>query len=128
MINDNVVEQKSFNFAVRIVNLYRHLLSEFKEYTISKQILRSGTSIGANVAEAIQAQSRPDFVSKLNIALKESTETKYWLKLMKATGYLTDKEYNSLFDDCTEIEKLLTTIIKTTKKNSTKDLKRKLTD
>ena len=128
MINDNVVEQKSFNFAVRIVNLYRHLLSEFKEYTISKQILRSGTSIGANVAEAIQAQSRPDFVSKLNIALKESTETKYWLKLMKATGYLTEKEYNSLFDDCTEIEKILTTIIKTTKKNSTKDLKRKLTD
>ncbi len=128
MINDNVVEQKSFNFAIRIVNLYRHLLSEFKEYTISKQILRSGTSIGANVAEAIQAQSRPDFVSKLNIALKESTETKYWLKLMKATGYLTDKEYYSLFDDCTEIEKILTTIIKTTKKNSTKDLKRKITD
>ena len=128
MINDNVVEQKSFNFAIRIVNLYRHLLSEFKEYTISKQILRSGTSIGANVAEAIQAQSRPDFVSKLNIALKESTETKYWLKLMKATGYLTEKEYYSLFDDCTEIEKILTTIIKTTKKNSTKDLKRKITD
>ena len=88
-----------------------------KEYTLSKQLLRSGTSIGANVAEAQQAQSRPDFVSKLNIALKEAVETSYWLRLLRATDYLTQAEFQSILFDCTELEKLLTAIIKQLKNN-----------
>ena len=87
---ENIVETKSFDFAVRIVNLYEYLTDIKKEYVLSKQLLRSGTSIGANVAEAEQAQSRPDFVSKMNIALKETSETKYWIKLLKATDFLSE--------------------------------------
>jgi len=94
------------------VKLYKHLCAEKKEYTLSKQLLRSGTSIGANVAEAQQAQSRADFLSKLNIALKETSETKYWLRLLQATDYLTEKEAASMLRDCTELEKLLVSIIK----------------
>ena len=112
---ENVIEIKSFNFAVRIVNLYKHLTDTKKEYVLSKQLLRSGTSIGANVAEAEQAQSKPDFVSKMNIALKETSETKYWIKLLKATEFLSEKESNSLLADCVELEKLLVSIIKSSK-------------
>ena len=112
---ENVIEIKSFNFAVRIVNLYKHLTDTNKEYVLSKQLLRSGTSIGANVAEAEQAQSKPDFVSKMNIALKETSETKYWIKLLKATEFLSEKESNSLLADCVELEKLLVSIIKSSK-------------
>ena len=112
---DNVIECKSFQFAIRIVNLYKSLCSEKKEYTISKQMLRSGTSIGANIAEAQQAQSRPDFISKLSIALKETSETKYWLRLLNATEYLSETEFDSVFSDCTELEKLLVSIIRTSK-------------
>lgn len=112
---DSIIEQKSFQFAIRIVKLCKHLRSSKKEYTLSKQLLRSGTSIGANVAEAQQAQSKADFVSKLSISLKETTETKYWIKLLKATDYLSETEYGSIFSDCVEIEKILVTIIKTTK-------------
>ena len=112
---ENVIEIKSFNFAVRIVNLYKHLTVTKKEYVLSKQLLRSGTSIGANVAEAEQAQSKPDFVSKMNIALKETSETKYWIKLLKATEFLSEKESNSLLADCVELEKLLVSIIKSSK-------------
>ena len=108
----NLIVDKSFQFAVRIVKLYKHLCSERKEFTLSKQLLRSGTSIGANVTESQQAQSRADFLSKLNIALKETSETKYWLKLLQATDYLTEKEANSMLLDCTELEKLLVSIIK----------------
>ena len=82
---------------------------------MSKQLLRCGTSIGANVAEAEQAQSKADFISKMNIALKETAETKYWLKLLKATDYLTDKEFDSILNDCIEIEKILSAIIKSAK-------------
>jgi four helix bundle protein len=82
---------------------------------MSKQLLRSGTSIGANVRESINAQSRPDFISKLSIALKEADETDYWLELLLATGYLNDKEYQSIQDECTEIIKMLTSIIKSSK-------------
>ena len=89
---ENVIETKSFNFAVRIVNLYKYLTDAKKECVLSKQLLRSGTSIGANVAEAEQAQSKPDFVSKMNIALKETSETKYWIKLLGATDFLSEKE------------------------------------
>ena len=112
---ENVIEIKSFNFAVRIVNLYKHLTDTNKEYVLSKQLLRSGTSIGANVAEAEQAQSKPDFVSKMNIALKETSETKYWIKLLKATEFLSEKESKSLLADCVELEKLLVSIIKSSK-------------
>ena len=112
---ENAVELKSFQFAVRIVKLCKHLQGTKKEYTLSKQLLRSGTSIGANIAEAQQAQSRPDFISKLSIALKEAVETSYWLRLLQATDYLTQMEFQSIFSDCTELEKLLTAIIKTTK-------------
>ena len=112
---ENAIEAKSFRFAVRIVKLCKYLRDTKNEYILSKQLLRSGTSIGANIAESQQAQSRPDFVSKLNIALKEATETNYWLRLLHATDYLTNIEFNSLSSDCLELEKLLTAIIKTTK-------------
>lgn len=112
---NNIIETKSFNFAIRIVNLYKHLTTEKKEYILSKQLLRSGTSIGANVAEAEQAQSRADFVSKMNISLKEVSETKYWIKLLQATEYLSDKEGNSILSDSVELEKILVSIIKTSK-------------
>ncbi len=112
---ENVIEIKSFDFAVRIINLYKYLTAIKKEYVLSKQLLRSGTSVGANVAEAEQAQSRPDFVSKMNIALKETSETKYWIKLLKATDFLSEKESSSLLSDCVELEKLLVSIIKSSK-------------
>ena len=112
---EKAIQTKSFNFAVRIVNLCKYLQTTQKEYVLTKQLLRCGTSIGANVAEAQQAQSRPDFVSKLNIALKESYETDYWLRLMEATQILTPEEYTSIISDCHELEKLLISIIKTTK-------------
>ena len=113
--NSNPIAEKSFHFAIRTVNLYRYLCTEKQEYVLSKQLLRSGTSIGANVAEAQQPQSRNDFISKLSIALKETTESKYWLRLLSATHYLSEKESVSMLQDCTELEKLLTTIIKSAK-------------
>ena len=112
---DITVEQKSFQFAVRIVRLYKYLRSVKKEFVLAKQLLRSGTSIGANVAEAQQAQSRADFISKMNIALKETAETNYWLRLLHATEYLNDQEFQSVFEDCNEVGKMLTAIIKSTK-------------
>ena len=112
---DSIIAEKSFQFAVRIVKLCKHLRSSKKEYTLSKQLLRSGTSIGANVAEAQQAQSKPDFISKLSIALKETTETKYWLKLLRATEYLSECEFQSIFADSVEVEKILVSIIKSSK-------------
>lgn len=111
---ENVIESKSFAFAIRIVNLYKFLLTK-NEYVLSKQILRSGTSIGANIAEAEQAQSRSDFVSKMNIALKELSETKYWLKLLHATDYISKEEKTSILNDCIEIEKILVSIIKSSR-------------
>ena len=113
---DNVIESKTFDFAIRIVNLYKYLCDQKKEYVLSKQVLRSGTSIGANVAEAQQAQSRLDFISKMSVALKETTETKYWLKLLNATAYLNDNEVKTILSDCIEIEKILTSILKSCKK------------
>ena len=111
----NIIEEKSFAFAVRIVNLCRHLNETKKEFILSKQLLRSGTSIGANVAEAEQAQSKPDFISKMNIALKEASETKYWIKLLSSTKYLSEAESISILNDCVELEKILVSIIKSTK-------------
>ena len=98
-IMSNSIQEKSFRFAVRIVKLCRYLQTEKKEYVLSKQLLRSGTSIGANVSESQQAQSRPDFVSKLSIALKETSETEYWLRLLYATDYLSDRYFESIRGD-----------------------------
>ena len=114
---DSILEQKSFQFAIRIVKLCKYLRSTKKEYTLSKQLLRSGTSIGANIAEAQQAQSKADFVAKLSIALKETTEAKYWIRLMSATGYLSEQEYRSIVSDCVELEKMLVASVKTSKEN-----------
>ena len=116
---DNPIVDKSFQFAIRVVNLYKHLCNEKHEYVLSKQLLRSGTSIGANVSEAQQPQSDNDFIAKLSIALKETTETKYWLRLLAATDYLTDREAKSMLSDCSELEKILTAIIKTTRTRKT---------
>ena len=109
------VQEKSFHFAVRIVNLCRYLRDEQREHILSKQLLRSGTSIGANVTEAQQAQSKPDFTHKMNIALKEAYETNYWLRLLYATNYLNTKEYESIIADCVELERLLVAIVKAAK-------------
>ena len=109
------IQEKSRDYAIRIINCYKFLTEEKKEFVMSKQLLRAGTSIGANTRESKNAQSKPDFLSKLNVALKEADETEYWLDLLHATDYLDDKIYNSLNNDCVEIIKMLTAIIKTLK-------------
>jgi four helix bundle protein len=111
----NVVKEKSFAFAVRVVNLYSFLCKEKKEFVLSKQLLRSGTAIGASVREAERAESKADFVHKLSIALKESNETDYWILLLSETKFLTPKESQSILSDNTELLKLLTSIIQSTK-------------
>ncbi len=113
---ENVIVAKSMAFAIRIVNLYKYFVSEKNEYVMSKQLLKSGTSIGANVKEAERGQSRADFASKMNIALKEASETEYWLELLHETNYISDEEYNSIQRDCRELIKLLISIVKTAKK------------
>jgi four helix bundle protein len=115
VMKDSVLREKSYQFALRIVKVYKFIVAEKKEYVLSKQILRSGTSIGANVEEGNQAQSKSDFIHKLSIAQKEAFETDYWLRLLRDSDYLTDVQANSLLNDCQELEKLLTTSIKTAK-------------
>jgi len=112
---NNAIQDKSKAFAIRIINCYKFMVEEQHEFVMSKQLLRCGTSIGANTRESKNAQSRNDFLSKLSIALKEADETDYWLDLLHATNYLNDNMYNSLATDCTEIIKILTAIIKTLK-------------
>ena len=114
-MTNNVIEDKSFDFAVRIINLYKYLTKDKNEHILSKQLLRSGTSIGANVTESQQAQSMADFLSKINIALKEAVETKYWLKLLYKTDYITTVQFDSVESDLREVIGLLTAICKTTK-------------
>lgn len=114
-MKDNVLREKSYNFALRSIKLYRFLCEENKEYVLSKQILRSGTSIGANIEESLQGESKADFVHKLSIALKEASETNYWLRLLRDSGYLKENQALSLLNDCEELQKLLTAIIKTSK-------------
>lgn len=114
-MNGNVVFLKSKKFAVRIVKLYRYLCDDKKEYVLSKQLLKSGTSIGANIAEALCGISDKDFLAKFYIAFKECAETEYWLELLKDTEYLTKQEYDSISNDCNELKKLLSSITKTTK-------------
>ena len=115
-MKENAVLDKSFSFAVRIVNLYKYLTEQKKEYVLSKQLLRCGTSIGANATEAQRAQSKPDFISKMSIALKEAYETDYWLRLLNATDYITEEAFKSMSNDNEELISLLISICKTAKK------------
>ena len=115
MARESIVGDKSLAFGKRIAKCYRYLRDKKKETVMSKQLLRSGTSIGANVREGLYAQSRKDFISKLNIALKEAGETDYWLDVIHSADYFNDQEFNSPKTDNEELLKLLTTIIKTTK-------------
>ena len=116
-MNSNPIEKKSFDFAVRSVNLYKHLTENKREYILSKQLLRSGTSIGANVSEAQRGQSKPDFVSKMSIALKEANESEYWLRLLYASEYLNEAEFTSMSRDVNELISLLVAICKSANKN-----------
>jgi four helix bundle protein len=116
-MKESVLKEKSYQFALRVIKLYKYIVAEKKEYVLSKQILRSGTSIGANIEEANQAQSKADFVHKLSISQKEAFETDYWLRLLRDSEYLTETQANSLLNDCRELQKLLTTSIKTAKEN-----------
>ena len=112
---NNIIESKSFRFSVRIVRLVKYIRKTQKEYTLTDQLLRAGTSIGANIVEAEQGHSRADFIAKLNIALKEAVETRYWLRLLHATEYLSDREFDSVYADCEELIKLLISIVRTSK-------------
>ena len=107
---------KSYQFARRIIRLYKHLSAEQREFVLSRQVLRSGTSIGANVTEADEAQSKSDFVSKLSIALKEAVETEYWLRLLRDEQYITLQQAESMLIDCKELVRILTASIKTAKR------------
>ncbi len=114
---ENIIVIKSKNFALRIIKLYQFLCAERKEFVLSKQVLRSGTSIGANVKEAIRGQSKADFYAKLNIALEEASETEYWLELLAESGYIEKQAFESIYADCQELLKLLVAITKTQRKS-----------
>jgi len=118
MKKENVIREKSFNFAVRVINLYKILINERKEFVISKQALRSGTSIGANVREALNAESSADFVHKLAISQKECDETCYWIELLHETNYINNEEFNSIHNDASELLKIIRSIILSSKNNS----------
>lgn len=117
-MEDSILVIKSKAFAIRVIQLYKYLCNIEKEYVLSKQLLRSGTSIGANIREGAFAQSKNDFISKLSIALKEASETHYWLELLNETGYINDNESDSLKKDCKEILKILQASIITAKSNN----------
>ena len=117
MLKDNLIAELSKHFALRIIKLYKYLLTEKKEYIMSKQVYRAGTSIGANIAESKNAQSKADFISKLSIALKEASETEYWLELLNDSETISEKEFKSLSQDLNVIIGTLIKIIKKTKEN-----------
>ena len=117
-MTDSILKTKSRAFAVRIIKLYKHLQDEKKEYLMSKQVLRSGTSIGANIHEAFFGQSKKDFISKMQIALKEASETEYWLYILSETNFIEEKLSKSILKDCKELIKLLHSTVKTAKENS----------
>jgi len=117
-MKDSITKVKSKTFAVRIVKLYKYLQDEKKEFVISKQVLRSGTSIGANVHEAFFGQSPKDFISKMQIALKEASETEYWIDLLTETNYISENESKSILNDCQELARLLHATVKTSKSNN----------
>lgn len=114
-MKENIIVDKSKAFALRIIKLYRYLCDEKKEYILSKQLLRSGTSVGANVKEAINGQSKADFYAKMYIAYKEANESEYWLELLFESGYINQEAFNSIYADCKELIKILTSITKTQK-------------
>ena len=116
-MKENVLLEKTFAFAIRVVKAYKYLVEEKKEFVLSKQFLRSGTSIGANAEESIGGQSKADFISKISIAYKESRETRYWIKLLQATNYLDEAQAKSLLNDLEEILKIIGAIQITTKNN-----------
>ena len=111
MTKENIILEKSFNFAIRIINLYKFLRESKKEYTLSKQILRCGTSVGANAEEAVGGYSKKDFRAKMSISYKEIRETKYWLRLLKETDYITKNQFNSLYPQADEIARILYSIV-----------------
>ena len=113
--NESIIATKAYSFALEIITLYKYLVNEKKEYVLSKQLLRSGTSIGANINEALSAQSKRDFVHKLSISLKEARETSYWLNLLKDSEYIKQESFTNLSNKCNEILKILSSIILTTK-------------
>lgn len=117
MANPSPMREKSMNLAVRVVNLYKHLVTEKKEYVLSKQLLKSGTSPGANIREAQNGESVPDFIHKLGIAQKETDETLYWLELLHRTKYLSDTEFQSMYQDTDELLRMVRSAILTKKKN-----------
>ena len=114
---ENVILDKTYKFSVRIINLYKFMVKEHNEFVLSKQILRSGTSVGANIEEAVGGITKKDFINKLHISYKEARETHYWLRLLKDTDYIDEKIFNSLIEDCEEILKIIYSIIKTSKNN-----------
>ena len=114
---ESIVKSKSKMFALRIIKLYNYLCDSKREFVMSKQLLRCGTSIGANICEAEYSMSKREFVAKMNISLKESAEAEYWLELLHDSKYMTQKEYCSIISDCREIKSILVSIIKTTNKN-----------
>ncbi|HRZ97418.1 MAG TPA: four helix bundle protein [Paludibacter sp.] len=116
-MKDNIIVDKTYSFAVRIVKLYKYLCSEHHEYNLSVQILNSGTSVGANTVEGNSGQTKKDFITKLSISLKEAKETKFWLRLLHDTEFINDKMFESLIHDCDEIIMILNKIIITSKKN-----------
>ena len=120
MKTENILLDKTLDFSARIIKLYKYLLKEKQEIIISKQIARSATSIGANANEAIYGISKADFVAKLQIALKETAETEYWIRLLVLSEYITEKEGQSLLDDCLEIKKILVSTLNTSKQNNQK--------
>ncbi|MBX7264213.1 MAG: four helix bundle protein [Chitinophagaceae bacterium] len=116
-MTENIIHTKSYAFALRVIKLFKFLTTEQKEFVLSKQILRSGTSIGALVKESEHAQSKADFINKMNIALKEANESEYWLMLLKDSEYINENSFNSLHSDVSELIKLLASIVKTSKQN-----------
>jgi four helix bundle protein len=112
---ENIVMNKSYAFAIRIVKLYKYLVSEKKEFVLSKQLLRSGTAIGALIKESEHAQSKADFINKMNVALKEANESTYWLQLLKDSDFINEKEFESIYSDGEELIKLLISIVKSSK-------------
>ena len=118
MKEENLILQKSKAFALRIIKLSQYLNDEKKEYVLSRQVLKSGTSTGANVKEAVRAQSTADFLSKMQIALKEASETEYWLELLTESEYITGNAADSVLQDCRELIRIITSIVRTTKENN----------
>lgn len=119
MKKDNIIQEKSYRFALEIIDLYKVLKNQENEYVLSKQILRSGTSIGSNVEEAIGGQSKKDFISKLSIAYKEARETHYWIRLLRDSNYLNSQKADSLLRDCGELQKIIGSILNTMKNQKT---------